>query len=64
MRGFSGRWMDWIDNVLNRWSVGLTINNEEREFFHTRGPLSPLLFNLDVDVLSRMLQKAAEAGLI
>jgi hypothetical protein len=70
MRGFSSRWMGWIKDVLIRGSMGLIINNEEGHFFHTgKGlrhgdPLSPLLFNLVVDVLSRMLQKAAGAGLI
>jgi hypothetical protein len=70
MRGFNSRWMMWIRDILKRWSVGLIINNKEGEFFHTgKGlrqgdPLSPLIFNLIVDVLSRMLQKADGAGLI
>jgi hypothetical protein len=31
---------------------------------HTRRPLSPLLFNLVVDILTRMLQKVVGEGLI
>jgi hypothetical protein len=56
--------------ILFRGSVGLTINNVAGEFFQTgKGlrqgdPLSPLLFNLVVDVLTRMLQKVANSGLI
>jgi hypothetical protein len=44
--------------------VGLTINNVEGEFFQTgkglrQGDfLSPFLFNLVVDVMTRMMQKA------
>jgi hypothetical protein len=50
--------------------VGVTINNVEGELFQTcKGlregdPLSPLLFNLVVDILSRMLQKPIGEGLI
>jgi hypothetical protein len=34
MRGFSGRWMGWIKDILQRGLVGLIVNNEEGEFFH------------------------------
>jgi hypothetical protein len=50
--------------------VGVTINNVKGEFFQTgKGlrqgdPLSLLLFNLVVDILSRMLQKVVGEGLI
>jgi hypothetical protein len=51
-------------------SVGLTLNNVEGEFFQTSkglrqgDPLSPLLFNIVVDVLTKMLQKVARDDLI
>jgi hypothetical protein len=66
-RGFGARWMR---KILHRCFVGVTINNMEGEFFETekglrqRGLLSPILFNLVVDALSRMLQKATRANLI
>jgi hypothetical protein len=50
--------------------VGLTLNNVEGEFFQTSkglrqgDPLSPLLFNIVVDVLTKMLQKVARDDLI
>jgi hypothetical protein len=51
-------------------SVGLTLNNVEGEFFQTSkglrqgDPLSTLLFNIVVDVLTKMLQKVARDDLI
>lgn len=63
-------WLGWIRKNLFRGSVGLTINNVEGEFFQTGkdlrqgDPLSPLLFNLLVDVLTRMLKRATNFGLI
>jgi hypothetical protein len=69
-RGFGGRWLEWIKKILSRGSVGVTINNVECVFFQTgkglrQGDLlSSVLFNLVVDVLSRMLQKATNSNLI
>ena len=51
-------------------SVGVIVNSKEGGSFETgKGlqqgdPLSPILFNLVVDVLKRMLQKANNAGLV
>ena len=51
-------------------SVGVKLNNCESDFFlagkglRQGGPISPLLFNLVVDVLTKMLRKAADHSLI
>jgi hypothetical protein len=62
-RGFRTNWIGWIKKILIRGLIGVTINNVEGEFFRQGNgwdrvtPLSPVLFNIVIDVLSRMLQK-------
>lgn len=69
LRGF-GEWISWIHAVTRGGSVGVKVNGCESDFFITSkglrqgDPLSPLLFNLVVDVLSKMLAKATTGGLI
>ena len=67
-RKFSPVWINWIELLVKGGSVGVNLNGEESSFFNPgKGlrqgdPISPLLFNLVVDVLNRMLEKAAEGG--
>lgn len=69
-RGFSPIWIKWLQKLIRGGSVGVTLNGNDSKFFNTgKGlrqgdPISPILFNLVGDVLSRMLQKAANGGLI
>ena len=50
--------------------MGVNLNGEESSFFkpgkglRQGDPISPLLFNLVGDVLTKMLQKGAEQGII
>lgn len=70
IRGFGGRWIHWINQITHGGSVGLKLNNLGIGFFLTGKGLrqgdsiSPLLFNLVVDALTRMLIKAADHHLI
>jgi hypothetical protein len=67
-RGFSSMWVNWIDKVVKQGSVGVMPNGEESSFLKTgKGlrqvePMSPLLFNLVGDVLTRMLTKGDNSG--
>lgn len=69
-RGFGSKWISWVKSLVLGGSVAVTINGEDSNFFKTsRGlrqgdPMSPILFNLVGDVLTRMLKKAADQNLI
>jgi hypothetical protein len=69
-RGFCPKVLAWIKAITTKGSVGVKLNNAVGKKFVTgKGvrqgdPLSPLLFNLVVDVLTRMLIKASNANLI
>src|SRR4051812_41174806 len=69
-RGFGTKWMNRIHDITHNGSVGVKINHTESSYFSTgKGlrqgdPLSPLLFNIVVDVLTRMLVKAANHKMI
>jgi hypothetical protein len=59
-----------MECVVKGGSVGVTLNGQDSSFFKTgKGlrqgdPLSPMLYNLAGDVLTKMLIKAANANLI
>jgi hypothetical protein len=69
-RGFSATWTNWIDKLIRGGSVGVNLNGEDSSFFKTgKGlrqgdPISPLLFKLVGDVLTKLLIGGAEQGLI
>lgn len=69
-RGFSPVWINWIQKLIKGGSVGVTLNGNDSNFFTTgKGlrqgdPISLILFNLVGDVLTRMLEKEANGGLV
>lgn len=64
-RGFPVRWISWMQVLWTTSSSRVCINGEDSEpFRHKRGlrqgdPLSPMLFNIAVDVFQRMVQAAS-----
>jgi hypothetical protein len=57
------RWINWVMSLVKGGSLSIRLNEENSPYFkpgkglRQGDPLSPLLFNLVVDVFSRMLAK-------
>jgi hypothetical protein len=68
--GFGTIWCDMISGLLTTSSTQILLNGVLGEFIaHQRGlcqgdPLSPMLFILVMDVLSRLIEKASEDGFL
>ena len=69
-KGFGQRWRKWIRGCLFSANFSVMINEKPRGLFGTsRGvqqgdPLSPFLFILVADVLSKLVKKACDKELI
>ncbi len=68
--GYGGKWKSWIKTCIFTVRFSIMVNGSPSGFFkssrgiHQGDPLSPLLFLLIMEVLSRMLCRTEEAGLI
>ena len=68
--GFGQRWIAWIFWCMSTVSYSILINGVSEGFFRsTRGirqgdPLSPYLFVLGMDILSRLVNKAVEGNFL
>jgi hypothetical protein len=66
MKGFSSTWCDWISKVISRGSVAVKVNDNICHYFQTRkevrqgDPLSPIMFNIVVDMLAILISRAKE----
>jgi hypothetical protein len=70
MRGFHPTWHGWIKCVLENGNVAFKLNNSVSLYFlsfkgvRQGDPLSPLLFNIVADVLTRMVYMAQQNQLV
>jgi hypothetical protein len=66
MKGFSDVWCSWIQKVVSKGSVAVKVNDEYGDYFQTKkgvrqgDPLSPILFNIVVDMLAILINRAKD----
>ena len=64
MKGFCPQWCKWVENFVSGGSVGIKINDDIGHYFQTKkglrqgDPMSPILFNIMVDMLSILIKRA------
>ncbi|XP_020251185.1 uncharacterized protein LOC109828640 [Asparagus officinalis] len=67
-RGFGAKWCSWIYHIISSSNCAVLVNGHPTNFFNCKrglkqgDPLSPMLFNISVDVLNRMIMNNAEDG--
>ena len=70
MKGFDNAWCDQIVKYIQGVSVGIRVNDDIGRYFQTKkglrqgDPLSPLMFNIIVDMLAIIIERAKEDGQI
>jgi hypothetical protein len=68
MKGFSCQWCHWIDSIIQGGHVGIKINDQVGQNFQTNKGLrqgdllSPLLFNIVVDMLAILINRDKNEG--
>ena len=68
--GFEGRWCRWIHTCIFTVQFSILFNGSPVDFFGSSrglrqgGPLSPRLFLVMMEVFSKMMKRAEEAGLV
>jgi hypothetical protein len=68
MKGFSNKWCQWVDSIIQGGHVGIKINDQVGQNFQTKNgirqgdPLSPLLFNIVTDMLAILINRAKSEG--
>jgi hypothetical protein len=64
LKGFSPKWISWIKTFISGGSVAVDVNDDVGHYFQTKkglrqgDPLSPILFNIMVDLLKVLISRA------
>lgn len=68
MKGFSPKWISWVDSFIYGGSVAVKVNDNVGHFFQTKkgvrqgDPVSPTLFNVITDMLTVLINRAKATG--
>lgn len=68
MKGFSPKWISWVDSFISGGSVAVKVNDNVGHFFQTKkgvrqgDPVSPTLFNVIADMLTVLINRAKATG--
>ena len=68
MKGFDPKWCEWVKFFIEGGNVGIKVNDQVGPYFQTKkgfrqgDPLSPVLFNIVVDMFAIILARAKEDG--
>jgi hypothetical protein len=70
MKGFSQKWCEWVQNFTQGGNINIKVNDQLGFYFQTKkglrqgDPMSPILFNIVVDMLAILITRAKEEGQI
>jgi hypothetical protein len=65
-KGFSQKWCEWVQNFTQGGNVNIKVNDQLGSYFQTKkglrqgDPMSPMLFNIVVDMLVILIARAKE----
>jgi len=68
MKGFSQKWCSWVKQFTQGGNVNIKVNDQLGSYFQMKkglrqgDPMSPILFNIVVDMLAILIARAKEAG--
>ena len=68
MKGFDEAWRRQVKSFTQKGSVGIKVNDDIGHYFQTHkglrqgDPMSPIMFNIVVDMLAILIGRAKEAG--
>ena len=68
MKGFDPAWRNQVELFMQKGSVGIKVNDDIGHYFQTHksmrqgDPMSPVLFNIIVDMLTILIGRANDAG--
>jgi hypothetical protein len=68
MKGFSEKWCHWIQSFTEGGNVNIKVNDQLGSYFQTKkglrqgDPLSPILFNIVVDMVAILIARAKADG--